>query len=160
RLCNRRQFHRAVRPFATLALSQQRRERQVDHHHRADMRVKAARSVDLAVIDAPKNLEPTVHALHRRATIVEPLKLLGRSGNTREATEVDLLFDTHRQAVAALAVANGVAGAGEALMPRRTTILQRAAFRFVADVRHRVSYGRFAYLVIAEHGARLIVDDV
>src|SRR5262245_60359450 len=98
------------------------------------MRVKTPRAVHLPVVDAPEELQPSIHTLHRRAAIVEPLKLLGRPRNAREASQVDLLLDAYRQAVLPCAVAGGVAGAREALMPRGAAILQRAPLRFVADV--------------------------
>ena len=117
-------------------------------------------AVDLAVVDAPEDLQPAVDPLHRRAALVQPLELLGRARDAREAPQVDLLLHAHRQAVAPLAVAARVAGAVPASMPRRAAILQRAALGFMADVRHRVPHRRFADAVVAEDRAGLVVDDV
>src|ERR1700733_1427463 len=124
------------------------------------MSVKAARAIDLAVVDPPENLEPAVDALDGSASLVEPFELLGGSGNAWESPQIDLLLDAHGQAIVAFAVAGGVARTGEALLTGGATVFQRAAVGFMADVRHRVPHGWIADLVIAEDRAGLIVNDV
>src|SRR6516164_8606964 len=132
----------------------------MDHHHRADMAVKAPRAIHPAVIDAPEDFQPTVDPFDRGASGVQAFELFGRARNAREASQVDLLLDAHGQAILSFAVASRIAGAIEAMMPSRAAILERATLRLVADVGHWMTHWRVADAILTKDRARLIVDDV
>ena len=130
-----------------------------DHHH-ADHRVKPPRAGDVAVVDAPEDLQPGVDPLDRRAAVVQPLELLRGPRDGREPPQVDRAVHAHRLAVGLARVAHGVVRAVPAFVPRRAAVLDRLALRLVADVGHLVPHDRLARAVVAVQRARLVVDDV
>ncbi len=137
--------------------SQQRCKGDMHHQHRADHRVKSPRADEVAIIDAPEKFQPGVHPLHRRATLVHPLELLGSAWNRRKPPQVDRAIHTYRLAVGLARIADRIMRAGPTFVPRRTAILDRFPLRFVTDVGHLLPHDRLARAIVAIDRARFVV---
>ena len=122
--------------------------------------MKAAGTVDLAIIHPPEDLKPAIDALDGGAAPVQPLELLDSAGHAGEPPQVDLQLNAHGQAVVAITITGGVAEALPTLMAGGTAILQRAALGLMTEVGHRVTQRRGVDAIVAEDGAGLVVDDV
>src|SRR5467141_4460069 len=112
----------------------------MNHQHGSGMSVETSRSIDLAVVNSPEDLQPCVNTLHRRATFVQAFELFGRPWNRRETPQVEVLLDAHRQPVFAFAIAHRSAGAVPTFMARGAAIFQGATLRFVSNVRHGMTH--------------------
>ena len=139
---------------------QGRGQSQVHQHHNPDHRVKPPRPDHVAVVGSPVQLQAGVDPLHRGASLVQALELLGHARNRREPPQVQLALDPRHQAIAAFLVAPRVAGASPAFMTRRTTVLQRPTLHFMANVGHPVPDHRRAHLVITVDRPGFVVHQV
>ena len=104
---------------------------------------------DVAVVDAPKDLQPRVDALHACSAIVEPLELFCGPGNRRKTPEVDLLLHADRKPVVFPGIADLRHGAGQPTVLGRAAVFQRAPRRLVANIGHGPADHRLAHAVVA-----------
>src|SRR5271157_2461408 len=160
RLLDRAQPRLAQGPFAPWSSSQKLGKARMHDHHYADQGVETTRTGDVAVVSTPEDLQPCVHPLHRRATVVQSLELLRCPRNRWEAPQVDCLLHPHGLAVDLARIAHFIVRTSPAFMPRRTAILERLALRFVTDVGHGMPHDGLARAVVAMHRAGLVVDNV
>src|SRR5438874_2079077 len=101
------------------------------YHHYTHHRVEPSRPRHVAVIRTPKDLQARVYSFHRRATAVQPLKLLGRTRDRWKPPQVQLTRYPCRQAVVPPHIALVLAGTLPPLVPRRAAILHRPAVLLV-----------------------------
>src|SRR5271169_6784086 len=117
-------------------------------HHRTDQSMKPTRASHIAIVGSPEDLQTRVHTFHRRPTLVQPLELLGRARDRREAAQVQFTRYTRRQTPVPAGVAALVTGTLPVLVPCRAAVLHGTPILLITDIRHPVTHRRVAHRIV------------